>query len=737
MKSTRAIGFGMVTLLSLAGACSSGSKSTPMGSGGHVGTAGAGGSGTGGSSSTGAGGTVLVGSCTGTPEYCVMYETKAGCQTVGCYWSDSNGIRICEGVGSPCATFTTESSCKFAGCTWILSVAPVGGTGGATGSGGAITNGGATGSGGKVGLGDGSADNRAPEIPERRDGATVDAPSIPVGPDLRPSDAPGPLADIPASFDLPLGDTPRPEADLTIDLALRPLLDAELRDLPPSVDALPALSKLEIGPACAHLEVGRTFAFKAWGTTASASRIDVTAQVAWASSMPGVASFAANAPGVATAVAPGDFEVTVSGGGLTASLPGRVAAWATTKLDQDVDPKDLHVMTTSLGAVPDRSGLAAAAWLVPDSTSRMGVAYREYDPATATWSAVAMLDTGTDGEVVDVRMRVSPVGNLLALWMLHFEGSNTYEVWATDRVSGTWHAPVRISTQGSTVDEMSLSMNHSSMAMAIWDEGVDPDEDTRVAIYNATQGWLSPVSIAGTSVEAQIDYDDSNQALALWAGLGLQSRHYRAPRGGWETTTSTVSKNAAYYPGLASEGQGAYLAAWAEAAPVTGTKDRIVWVSRYTPDTGWAGLTYYGWDGTEANFPSIAGNWSSGSVVTWEQYMGSGADWDMYAAFCPVGRNCDSPVSLGFIQGSSPQGRAAVTVHKSGSAVVVWSGLDGLNLSRYYPGTGWAKSERVFADHDSAHPWNPRTFIDDNCRLFVSWKEDGSILYNPYAAVFR
>jgi hypothetical protein len=546
--------------------------------------------------------------------------------------------------------------------------------------------------------------------------------------DLPRIDGPGRIADTPVRFDLP--DAPSPQADLSQDFVGGP--DADLRDL-----ALPTLTKLEIGPACAHLEVGRTFAFKAWGTTATANKIDVTAQVAWVSSKPEVATFSATSPGVATGVAPGDFEISVSGGGLTATLPGRVAAWATTKLDYDVDPKDLHVMTTSLGATPDRAGLAVAAWLVPDSTARMGVAYREYDPVTATWSAVATLDTGTTGDVFDVRMRVGPTGNLLALWELHFEGSNTYEVWATDRVAGTWHAPVRISTQGSTIDEMSLSMNHSGTAMAVWDEGVDPNEDTRVAVYNSTQGWLTPVSIAGTSVEAQIDYDDTNHALALWAGLGLQSRHYRAAKGGWETTTSTVSKNAAYYPGLASEGQGAYLAAWAEAAPVTSTNDRIVWVSRYTPDTGWTGLTYYGWDGTEANFPSVAGNWSSGSVVAWEQYMGSGADWDMYAAFCPVGGNCDSPVSLGYIKGSSPQGRAAITVHKSGAAVVVWSGLDGLNLSRYYPGLGWAKTERVFAEHDSAHPWNPRTFIDDNCRLFVSWKEDGSTLYDPYAAVLR
>jgi hypothetical protein len=710
-----------------------------MGSGGYVGRGGAGGSGSGGSSSTGTGGTVLVGGCVGAPEYCVMYENKNACQTVGCYWSDSMGIQICEGVGSPCPTFTTESSCRFAGCTWRLGLGPDGGTGGAIGLGGATTNGGATGSGGGGGRADGSADSRAPEVPERRDGASVGSPEVPIGPDLRPIDGPRPPPDVPARLDLPLGDTSRTEADPSSDLLDRPSLDADLPDLPASVDGLPALSKLEIGPACAHLEVGRTFAFKAWGTTASANRVDVTAQVAWASSLPGVASFSANTPGLATAVMPGDFEITVSGGGLTATLPGRVAAWATTKLDQDVDPKDLHVMTANLGT-PDRSGLAVAAWLVPDSTSRMGVAYREYDPATATWSAVATLDTGTDGEVVDVRMRMSPIGNLLALWMLHFQGGNTYEVWSSDRVSGTWRAPVRLSTQGSTVDEMSLSMNHSTTAMAIWDEGVDSDEDTRVALYNAVQGWQAPVSIAGTSVEAQIDYDDSNHAVALWAGLGLQSRHYIAPHsgsGGWDTTTSTVSTNAAYYPGLASEGQGEYLATWAEAAPVAGTRDRIVWVARFTPDTGWTGLTYYGRDGTEANFPSIAGNWASGSVVTWEQYMGSGADWDMYAAFCPARRNCDSPVSLGSITGSSPQGRAAIAVHKSGSAVVVWSGLDGLNLSRYYPGVGWVKSERVFAEHDSAHPWNPHTFIDDNCRLFVSWKEDGSTSYDAYAAILR
>jgi hypothetical protein len=114
-------------------------------------------------------------------------------------------------------------------------------------------------------------------------------------------------------------------------------------------------------------------------------------------------------------------------------------------------------------------------------------------------------------------------------------------------------------------------------------------EDTRVAVYNSTQDWLAPVSNAGTSVEAQIDYDDTNDALALWAGFGLQSRHYRAAKGGWQTTTSMVSNNAAYYPGLASEGQGAYLAACAGAAPVTGTNDRIVWIGRYTPDTAGQG----------------------------------------------------------------------------------------------------------------------------------------------------
>jgi hypothetical protein len=578
------------------------------------------------------------------------------------------------------------------------------------------------------------ADARGPEVPPLpRDGAAPDtadarfADGVPgqdrgIYPDVPPIDGPGRL-DAPVRLDLPLADVP---GDSTGGVDALP------------ADALPALTKLEIGPACAHLEVGHTFAFKAWGTTASASKIDVTAQVAWVSSKPEVATFSTSSAGIATGVAAGDFEISVSGGGQTATLSARVAVWATTMLDNDVAPKDFHVMTASLGTSPDSAGLAVAAWLVPDRTGRMGVAYREYDPTTATWSTLPIiLDTGKNGEVFDVRMRVSPTGNLVALWQLHFPGSNTYEVWSTDRVAGTWRTPVRIGTEGSTLDEMSLSMNHSGTAMAIWDEGVDPDEDTRVAVYNSTQGWLTPVSIAGTSVEAQIDYDDTNHAVALWAGLGLQSRHYRASKGGWETTTSTVSKNAAYYPGLSSEGQGIYLATWAEAAPVTGTKDRIVWVSRFSPDTGWTGLTYYGWDGTEANFPSIAGNWASGSVVAWEQYLGSGADWDMYAAFCPVGGNCGTPVSLGFIKGSSPQGRAAIAVHKSGAAAVVWSGLDGLNLSRYYPGLGWAKTERVFADHDSAHPWNPRAFIDDNCRLFVSWKQDGNTLYDPYAAVLR
>jgi hypothetical protein len=202
-------------------------------------------------------------------------------------------------------------------------------------------------------------------------------------------------------------------AALRIFLSVWP--DADIRDLALPMDALPAVTKLEIGPACAHLEVGRTFAFKAWGTTLSGNKIDVTAQVAWVSAKPGVATFSATTPGVATAVAAGDFDISVSGWGLTATLPGRVAAWATTKLDYDVDPKDFHVVTTSLGVTPDRAGLAVAAWLVPDSTSRMGVSYREYDPATAAWSASATLDTGTAGDVFDVRMRVGPTGNLLAL----------------------------------------------------------------------------------------------------------------------------------------------------------------------------------------------------------------------------------------------------------------------------------------------------------------------------------
>jgi hypothetical protein len=529
MKTRHTLEICTVVLSSLAGACSSGSSAVPPGSGGRVGSGGAGGAirvvGTGGAS--GAGGSSLVGSCTGTPEYCVMYETREACRTVGCYWSENDYfIAICDGVGSPCATFTTQSSCKFAGCTWLAGVAPVvGGAGGAAGSGGTRTNGGATGTGGggsgAGGLGGsdgGIVDARKPEVPPLSwDAAVADTA------DARPSDAvPGVRPEVPSidgpgfrevsgRFDLPRADTAGP--DLPADFG-------GTVDGPPG-DVLPALTKLEIGPACAHLEVGRTFAFKAWGTTASASKIDVTAQVVWTSSKPDVATFSANSSGVATGLGAGDFQIGVSGGGQTATLSARVAAWSTTKLDYDVAPKDFHVMTASLGTTPDSAGLAVAAWLVPDNTGRTGVAYREYDPATATWSAVAMLDTGKDGEVFDVRMRVSPTGNLLALWQLHFPGSNSYEVWATDRVGGTWHAPVRISTQGSTLDEMSLSMNHSGTAMAVWDEGMDPDEDTRVAVYNSTQGWLTPVSIAGTSVEAQIDYDDTNHALALWAEISV------------------------------------------------------------------------------------------------------------------------------------------------------------------------------------------------------------------------
>lgn len=57
--------------------------------------------GSGGSLSPDAGASTVLATCTGTPEYCVIYQNKMACQTVGCYWSDSLGIQICEGVGDP------------------------------------------------------------------------------------------------------------------------------------------------------------------------------------------------------------------------------------------------------------------------------------------------------------------------------------------------------------------------------------------------------------------------------------------------------------------------------------------------------------------------------------------------------------------------------------------------------------------------------------------------------------
>jgi len=685
-----------------------------MGSGGHVGTIGVGGSdassgvtGTGGSSSGGSGGAAVVGSCTGTPEYCAMYETKAACQTVGCHWSESDFIQICETVPSPCATYTTQSSCKFAGCTWLVGVPPVVGTGGATSLGGATTNGGAIGSGGKGGLG-GIVDARAAEIPASRDVSPADAT------DLARSDA----------TDVPRLDATEVAPTDAGDAADADIAEVGRADVAPADAPAVKVTSLRLGPTCAHVRVGNTVQLSAWGKPSTGSEVDVSSFVSWTSDNPLIAAIDGSK---VHGVGAGTVTVRAARDGVSAELSIRVVGWGPEKLEYDVILEDVG---------GNEQGEVIAAWRIPDKNGRVGLAYRKLDATTGVWGPATAVDTGSDGDVDHARVGTDINHDLFFLWTLHYSGTDVTELWHTSEVFDWQKA--RLSPASAWVEHPEIAVDRYGIAFATWCQlNADRNFDLVVRRFTPRNGWEAPV-IVGTPAcmggfamrpraQANMMLDQDEGAQVVWQSPGgISWRAYQA-EGVWAPRYFVPGSDNATLAGFNVDAQGFSKAAWLPPAGSNGiaafTTTDFAPYQEPVSKTTVPGVT------EPIDFPLMVGNGDGQNVLAWQAKTSSG--WVVKAVTEKFGSGWTEPIVLGSIPGSGPQSDARIAVSPNGVASVVWKENDGIHLRRNAPGFGWSEDDLLPGTADGQ---DPHIHADESCNTTLVWKVAIPSTYDVWAA---
>ncbi|HXI40463.1 MAG TPA: Ig-like domain-containing protein, partial [Bryobacteraceae bacterium] len=223
----------------------------------------------------------------------------------------------------------------------------------------------------------------------------------------------------------------------------------------------PQLVSITVTPANASLSVGGTPQFTATGTNTDSSTQDITAQVTWASSMPGVASIsnAAGSQGLAQALAAGNTTISATLGSVSGSTNLNVVS-VPILVSLGVTPP-----TASIGAGQTRQ-FAVTGTYSNSSTSDL--------TSTATWSSdtpsVATVSdaAGTKGLATGVaagRAKITAtVGNLSSSGTLTVTGGPTVAIAQPANLSYLNLSPT---TVNGTVSDPTATVTINSIPAAV------------------------------------------------------------------------------------------------------------------------------------------------------------------------------------------------------------------------------------------------------------------------------
>ncbi|MEI6224066.1 MAG: hypothetical protein WCS72_04895 [Deltaproteobacteria bacterium] len=213
----------------------------------------------------------------------------------------------------------------------------------------------------------------------------------------------------------------------------------------------------------------------------------------------------------------------------------------------------------------------------------------------------------------------------------------------------------------------------------------------------------------GDAFEAQVAFDGSGNAMAVWSQLNAASGQFKiwarryVPASGWGTaqriqSSATVEGRG---PRVAFKANGDAMVVWVQydAGAVNN-----VWTTSFTASTGtWGSATQLNAGTTGVSYPQIAIDPSGNAVVVWPE-RASSVEFHIQARRL-VGGVWGAAQLLDTASGNASWPRIAMDA--AGDAMVVWLQENGAGgdvwASRFTVGTGWGRAALIEANDRNAY----------------------------------
>jgi hypothetical protein len=327
-------------------------------------------------------------------------------------------------------------------------------------------------------------------------------------------------------------------------------------------------------------------------------------------------------------------------------------------------------------------------------------------------------------------IRASFVGDLGELLV----GEHT---WSFEARDGRWGSAERFDDHaGGPSEYPRVAVTSNGEALGLWKHFDGQKNYLWTRRFDPETGWTDPFRHVTPEVEPErspnlpavaIDRDRNSFIVTGQFMNGgfrdLWAQRFDAAESEWSSMERLeVLPGAVTVPQVLVDDFGVVTAAWAQ----VGTSSLNVWVSRYSPGSGWSEAEVL--IEAEGNAePALAGD-TKGTVILAMQYFCPGFGFCIAASIYRDALGWTEPevINPGLVTRSQ---HARVAMNANGDAVVVWEEFDGQSsdvwTSRWSPSEDWG--EPVLLETQAGDAANPQVAIDDAGNCLAVWSQHDGV----------
>ncbi|PKL36451.1 hypothetical protein CVV38_00910 [Candidatus Peregrinibacteria bacterium HGW-Peregrinibacteria-1] len=376
----------------------------------------------------------------------------------------------------------------------------------------------------------------------------------------------------------------------------------------------------------------------------------------------------------------------------------------------------------------DGDGNAIAVWEQFDGTST-NVFSNTYSALTGTWGTAELLESSL-GTAYGPQIAVDGDGNGIAIWLQYSGGrSDIYSARYTASTE-TWGAPELVETSdvGSAINPK-IEFDSSNNGIAVWQQNNGVIDVIWANKYDASTGWGTAEVISATNIgnaaSAEIDIDSNGNAIAVWhqnnntefdAVSSIYANRYVSSTGAWGTATAIESgSGSASTPAISIDNSGNAMVVWTQHDGVAFSAH----ANKYTAlsDSWGAEEVIESYDGGTSNFVQVDYN-GVNYVAVWQQAVGP--NYSIWANTYDGSSWGDAEILEDFA-GSAE--RAQLASYNSGSSIAIWS-----QISPSWVGTIYSNTYAPLTI-----PTNVTATTNGQSSIILEWDANGNHQGTKYA----